>query len=267
VWPQRAATAASQLSFGRKVLFSLMVFGGVGSTIGAGTFASYNATTENASSSFQTGTLVLGNQKDTGRICLSTGGSDLTGSTYDTVPEPNTISGGTPGSTSTDTNTASCDTVVDNVTLREPGDSVSVNMTISNVGSLAGSLALVVPCTSTASPDQAYFNGTTNLCSVLEVSLQEYASIPKRTALDTAGGYCWFGQTTGYNTACATTGALLSTLASGLTLQHAGQAPYQQTLAGGVRVFTLTLRLPTTAASDQQLQGRLADFDLSWTLT
>ena len=88
----------------KKVLLSLMVVGAMGTTVGAGTFASYTGRATNASNTFSTGTIALGNQKDSGRICISTNGGDLTGSSYTTGMSPSQISGGTPASSQTDTN-------------------------------------------------------------------------------------------------------------------------------------------------------------------
>lgn len=269
---RRAAPAGSETtgrpSLVKRMLMTLMVIGAMGTAVGAGTFASFTSQTTNASSTFSTGTLALGNQKDTGRICLSTNGGDLTGSTYDTLVEPNTISGGTPASADTSTNSATCDTVLSALKL-EPGDTTTVNITIANVGDLAGNLTAAIPsCSGAVATDQVYFTGTADICPILEMSLQEYASIPKRTSADTSGGYCWYGASTGYDTACSTTGALLASFSTtGLSLQDTGQSPYQTTAAGGVRVFKLTIGVPASAAANQNYQGRKATFSLNWTLT
>src|SRR3954447_20209888 len=94
----------------RKILFAVAAFGGVATAVGAGTFASFTASTSNAASTFQTGTLVLSNQKASATACLSTGGS------------------------TTDTNAnAACDQPFA-VTLAKPGDTANVDITLVDSG-------------------------------------------------------------------------------------------------------------------------------------
>src|SRR3954451_2319430 len=56
----------------RMVLIGLVLIGAITSASGAGTFASFNASTENAGT-FDTGVLVLSTQKPAGTICYSYG--------------------------------------------------------------------------------------------------------------------------------------------------------------------------------------------------
>src|SRR5258708_24621243 len=59
----------------RKIMIAVVILGAVAGIQQAGTFASFNATTTNASSTFQTGALALSNLKQGGSTCFSYGAS------------------------------------------------------------------------------------------------------------------------------------------------------------------------------------------------
>src|SRR5690349_12999693 len=83
---------------------------------GVGSFASYSATTKNGSNTFATGALVLTNTKQGGSACLSTAG----------------------GATDTNVNN-NCDQLL-NLTVKKPGDTSTVNVTVQNSGSLSATV-------------------------------------------------------------------------------------------------------------------------------
>src|SRR4051812_4162486 len=62
----------------RKFLLAMLLVSLTGSAFGAGTFASFNASTTNGSSTFSTGTLVLSNTKTSGGTCLSATSGNVT---------------------------------------------------------------------------------------------------------------------------------------------------------------------------------------------
>jgi hypothetical protein len=137
-----------------------------GSAFGAGTFATFNATTTNAGSAFATGSLVLTNTKGAGSACYSNG----------------TAANNTPGA-STDTNAnTNCDALFTAGT-NKPGDSVSQALTINNVGSIAANGGLKLYAGTTAESDcvdgqragETYF-GTGSMCETLTMTVHDDTS-------------------------------------------------------------------------------------------
>jgi hypothetical protein len=224
----------------RKLLLTLMVLGATTTTVGAGTFASFNASTSNATSTFASGTLVLSNQKNTGSACLSTGG----------------------GNTNTNAN-GGCDQLFA-LSVQKPGDSAFVDLTLKNEGSIdATSLTgfATQSCAPGNAPGQAY-NGTGDPCSSVQVYIQQYTSAANRTADNRTGGTCLYGGGT------ATTCSFSATR----TLDHYDTTyPSSSTplalgslTAGTSRFLRIYLSLPSTA--DNTMQGRQATFGFSWAI-
>jgi hypothetical protein len=221
----------------RKILFSVAAVGGIATAVGAGagTFASFSASTTNAGSTFASGTLVLSNQKNAATACLSTGG----------------------GTTDTNAN-AACDALFA-TTVAKPGDSAFVDVTLKNDGSINGTTLTAYKNAACTNANSGSFNGTGDLCANLQVYVQEYTSAANRTANTTTGGTCVYGG--GTATACAfdaskTLGAFPAsgapiTLAGGL---NAGASRY-------LRVYT---QFPSTA--DNTFQGRQATFGFTWAM-
>src|SRR3954463_2611682 len=96
----------------RKLMITFMVGGAVVAG-GAGTFASFSASTTNAGT-FATGSLVLSDKKDAASACFSTNGG------------------------STDTNANTCDQAF-SLAVQKPGQSGTANITLKNEGSIDGS--------------------------------------------------------------------------------------------------------------------------------
>ena len=135
----------------RKLLLTIMILGATTSTVGAGTFASFNASTTNPTSTFATGSLVLSNQKSTNTACLSTGG----------------------GTTNTNANGA-CDQLFA-LSVQKPGDSAFVDLTIKNEGSINASALTAFAsqdCAAGNAPGQTY-NGTGDPCTGVQLYIQE----------------------------------------------------------------------------------------------
>jgi hypothetical protein len=143
---------------------TLMVLGAMGTTLGAGTFASFNASTTTGGSTFRTGTVVLTDQKDTASSCYSTA-----------------TAGGSTDSNANGACTALFGTT--NASIKRPGDVATVDLTLQNLGSLSGILTGYMP---TACTDvdvvAANYNGTASTCQNAQMSIQEYTSVGRTTA-------------------------------------------------------------------------------------
>lgn len=228
----------------RKLLYSLMIVGGLASTISAGTYASFNAATEQ-SASFQSGTLVL-DRKVAATSCFSVGAGTVT---------------------DTNANT-SCDIVINQDRVKI-GDAFTVELTLTNAGNLPGTLSFgaVSACTASANSGVNWTGGTGNMCQNTAFVLQEwtagYASALPTCAYPVSGiAACAFtapatlsaNATPPYPAAAATPGLPLVSSPQTLGSLAAGQSRY----------FRMIFQLPSGA--DNQLQGRRAQFTLSWQL-
>ena len=231
----------------RKVLLTVMIIGATGSTLSAGTFASYNATTTRSSSSFETGALVL---------------SDIT-------PVTNTLcysAGGGPGTTFGNGNANGCDAVF-NLTNQTPSTTVSTQrVTLKNEGDLNPTkvqLASTGACTN--SETGSGYHGGGDLCAALRFSIQEYTT----SAFTTKVTSCVYPAAT--NAVCATTPA---GVVSTFTSAHPEVSPLDVNTNGAAtsgmnvgvqRFFLISISLPTTAG--QTTQGMAASFGFTWQLT
>jgi hypothetical protein len=218
----------------RKILFAVAAFGGVATAVGAGTFASFTASTSNAASTFQTGTLVLSNQKNTATACLSTGG----------------------GTTDTNAN-AACDQPFA-VTLAKPGDSANVDITLVNSGSINATALTAYATSACVNSNSGTYNGTGDLCAQMQMYVQEYTSAANRTANTTTGGNCWYGG--GTATACAFSA---TKTVGGFPLVGSAVALGAMN-TGATRYLRVYLSFPSTA--DNTFQGRLATFGMTWAI-
>jgi hypothetical protein len=228
------------VSIFRKLLLTIMVLGATTSTVGAGTFASFNASTSNATSTFATGTLVLSNQKNTGTACLSTAG----------------------GNTNSNAN-AGCDQLFA-LSVQKPGDSAFVDLTLKNEGSINAATLAAFASTNCAASNAAgtSFHGTGDPCTTVQTYIQEYTTSANRTADNRTGGTCHYGGGTATSCAFSSTRSLDhydTTYPSASTVLSMGSLN-----AGVSRYLRIYLLLPSTANND--LQGRQATFGFSWTI-
>jgi hypothetical protein len=228
-----------KLSLQKKVLLSLGVVAGIGALAGAGTFATFTAQTTNPGNTFADGTLVLSNTVNTGSACLSTGG----------------------GNTDSNAN-GSCDVAFD-VSVQEPGDSDTADITLQNVGSLAASvLSTFGTCTDGNSAGETY-HGTGNPCSELQFYVQQYSDSGRTTP-----SHCLYGGAVVANT-CDFSDAT-KTLRDFVTAYpdvNSGLGAGSLAAAGGADTtwITIGVKLPSTA--DNTYQGRAATLSLSWHIT
>jgi hypothetical protein len=229
--------ATGQTSLVRKLLLTLMIVGASGSTIGAGTFASYNATTRNNAANFDTAYLALSNKTGTNTACFSYG----------------TLSA---GAFSNGNDNPSCDSVfTSNNTNVKPGDTAAtVNFTMTNASDVTVSALKLYRSVCTAGNSGAV-NGTGNPCDALAITVQETQSD------HTTPIRCWFPtQTAG---SCAMTAddniTDLNVAASPLTVTTGSLA------VNAAKYYVFTVQLPSSA-SDSTIQGRSAAFSLTWQL-
>ena len=219
----------------RKIIVAVAVLTLVAGSFGAGTLATFNAQTNNAGNVFSHGTIVLSNTKQGGSACLSTGG----------------------GSTNTNVNTG-CDQLF-NLTVKKPGDSGTVQLTLKNVGTLNGSTFKVfTPSCTNADASAETYHGTGNPCTIVQLYVQQWTSNTFATP-----SACLYGGTTVTNTCdfsdtSKTVGAfstLYSSSSNGLSIGSG--------LTAGSSVYiTIGVQSPSTA--DNTYQGRQLTADRDW---
>jgi predicted ribosomally synthesized peptide with SipW-like signal peptide len=226
----------------RRLLISLLVLGGLGAVVRTGTFATFTAQVTNPGNTFATGTLVLGNTKQGGTECLSTGG----------------------GNTNTNQNT-SCDQLL-NLTVQKPGQSGSANLTVKNEGSLPASVfgLFSTACTDSNATGQSY-SGTGSPCGAVQLYIQQWSDSGFSTPLaclygGSSGSTCNFSDST---KTLATFASTYNSSGSALTIK--GDGTNNGLAAGASSYFTIAVQLPSTA--DNTLQGRQASIDFNWYVT
>jgi predicted ribosomally synthesized peptide with SipW-like signal peptide len=227
--------SATHPSLLRKLLLTLMIIGASGSTIGAGTFASYNASAA-SSGSFDTGYLVLSNTTSaTNTACFSYGTSL--------------------GNFSNSNSNSSCDSVftTDKTNLK-PGDTAAtVNFTMQNKGDIAASSMKLYRSTCAVSNTATGFHGSGDPCDVLSITIQE-------KDINGNNVKCWLPVATPTCTQTATTNISdLGTSASPLTVSSGTVA------VDDIKYFTVTIQLRSDV-TDSLVQGRQAAFSLTWML-
>lgn len=221
----------------RKSLIAIVVAGaGIAVAVQTGTFASFTASTNN-SATFDSGTLVLSNQKNSATACMSTGGG------------------------TTDTNSNSCDSAFA-LTVKKPGDASTVDITLTGAGSINASALkafATAACNSTNSSGESY-HGSGNICSSIDVYVQQFADATSRTNNDTTGGTCLYGG--GTATACAYDNTKTLT-AFGTAYPNAGQSLGLGALnSGASRYFRIGVQMDSSAGNT--VQGLEASFGFTW---
>lgn len=210
-----------------------VIAGGVLITGGAGTFASFSASTSNAGT-FATGSLVLSNTKNTATACLSTNGG------------------------STDTNSNTCDQAFA-LAVQKPGQNATVNITLENEGSIDGSSLKGFATQACAAADAAgqTYHGTGNPCSSLQVYVQEFSDAARTTP-----SACRYGG--GNPTTCAYSAAKTLTDFATTYPDAIASIDLGAATAGSSRYLTIGIQMD--AAATNAVQGRQATFGFSWTL-
>jgi hypothetical protein len=215
----------------RKVMIAVMLFGAAGAAVGAGTFASFSASTTNQTSTFATGSLTLSNTIDAGTACLSSAGG-----------------------VDTNTNTG-CDAVLASATGLKPGSTPSTaHLTLTNSGTLTPSaLQYAMSTCSPGDSANVSVHGTGNPCTAIEIYVQEYTT----SGFSTKTGACIFPVAASN---CATDFSAASDALSNVPTSAT-------TITGGLatsRYFEISVQLPSSAGNP--FQGRKADFAFTWNI-
>jgi hypothetical protein len=220
--------------FLKKLMLSFMVLGAIGTTVGAGTFASFNASTGNDGGTFTSGYLKLSDTVVNVGTCVSTGGGTTT---------------------EVDSNQAtSCSKIFDsavNAGTKRPGDTATADVTLQNQGSLSGNL--VGYTTGSCTPGNvsgAAYNGSGNPCSALQFSIQEYSDAGR-----TSPSACRYGS--GASAVLTGSSALAASAASTITIA-AGTDSFLITVDGGTqKTVTLTQTGYTWSTLASEIQTKI----------
>jgi len=218
----------------RKILTTSAVLLVAAAGLGFGSFATFNAQTNNASNIFSHGTLVLSDTKQGGTACLSTGG----------------------GTTDTNVNTA-CDQLL-NLTVKKPGDSGTANLALRNAGSINASTFKVFSptCTNADAAGETY-HGTGNPCSILQLTIQQWTDNTFTTP-----SACLYGGATGNTCNFSDTTKTLGAFSTAYGSSTNGLAIGSGLSAGSSAYVTIGVMSPSTA--DNTYQGRQASVDFDW---
>jgi hypothetical protein len=221
------------MSVSRKVLLTLGILMLLAVGLGFGSFATFNAETDNPGNVFAHGTLVLSNTKQGGTACLSTGG----------------------GSTDTNVN-PNCDQLF-NLTVKKPGDSGTANLTLKNAGSLdASSFVVFSPSCTPADAAGESYHGTGNPCSTVQLYIQQWSDAAFTTPLA-----CVYGGATGSTCNFSDTSKTLGSFAATYSSSAAGLSLGGLT-KGSSAYFTIGVKSPSSTGNNQQ--GRQATQNFDW---
>ena len=233
------------MSLFRKALLTVFLVSLTGSAFGAGTFATFSASTTNAGSTFATGTIVLSNQKNAETACISTG--------------PNSTIDAGDGTTDDNDNAFGCSSLF-SVNLRKPGDTATVDLTLQNVGTLNATTLEAfrsAACTSGTAAGSTY-TGSADMCANTRILVEEYDDAA-RTDID----YCWYGGSIGDEANCTSSAAhTLATFSTAYTAAGSALALTGGLTASETRYFRITLLIDSTAGNS--VMGRQATFGFTW---
>jgi hypothetical protein len=248
-----AATATKDArSSVRKWVITALVVGATATLAGAGTFASFSASTSNGDNVFSTGRIELSNTKQSGTTCVS----GYTGA-------------GGAAQANLDNNDNACDSLI-SVTLAKPGGAAQEGrVALANTGDYNGLLQLFVPGSGCTSATVASPAGSGNLCDKLEVYIQETNST---YATPVASCVFPYNATTACNTSFTAASDTLADLASSAT----PAAPKPTTAitldTGATRYFVVKVNFASGGfdangnGADNAFQNRSAAFGLTWRL-
>ena len=222
------------MSTRRKIVLTSTVVLLLAAALGFGSFATFNAQTNNPNNLFAHGTIVLSNTKQGGSACLSTGG----------------------GNTNTNVN-AACDQLL-NLTVKKPGDSGTANLTLKNVGSLNASTFKVFSPTCTNSDASAEtYHGTGSPCTIVQLYIQQWTDNTFTTP-----SACLYGGATGNTCNFSDTTKTLGSFATTYSSSATGLSIGSGLNAGSSAYITIGVQSPSTA--DNTYQGRQAALDFDW---
>jgi len=239
----------------KKILISMLVLGAL-AAVGGGTYASFNAVTTNPGNTFQTGTILLANDKNhtnaNGTSCFSYG--TLTAGEF------------------TNGNSNACSTLVTVASTKPSATVTTVVLDLKNVGSLNGTLGMTTTCASTDTGPVA--SGNRSLCDRLAIRIQECATYTNgnTSCTTTSTTHCVYSSN-GADTlaACAALGipGAPGTAGSLTAMAALPASTTVATLNAATEVwYEIDIQLPDTGAgADNDVQGKTATFAFTWTLS
>jgi predicted ribosomally synthesized peptide with SipW-like signal peptide len=214
----------------------VLIIGALAALIGGGTFATFDATTNN-NATFTSGTIVLSNTVNAGLACLSSAGAAIQ------------------GASGTD-NKNGCDPLFPAATYK-PGDNATANVTLAHNGNINASklqLYASAACVSSAAPDANGNRGSGALCPQLQLTVKEtLADFSTST-----GASCIYGGAACAYDAAHTPGDF------GANHQLAGAYNLGAMNAGTTRYFVVAVSFPL--GSDNAYQGSKAALTFTWNL-
>jgi predicted ribosomally synthesized peptide with SipW-like signal peptide len=160
----------AKISRARKMVIGMMAVGAVAALTGAGTFASFSASTTN-DASFKTGRLILSDKINTDAACFSTGTNKDAAINTDA---------------NTDENDTDCEAFFANNL--KPGDTATVQLTLKNesTSDYTGALSVFADSVCTNELNNPGIGGSNSLCDGVHMAIQQY------DATFTTPGTCFF---------------------------------------------------------------------------
>jgi predicted ribosomally synthesized peptide with SipW-like signal peptide len=242
-----------------RVLMTLMVVGAVAAVGGAGTVASFNATTTNASS-ITTGTIVLGNTVNSGTECLSYGlNPTVTAANTNNCTNAFGLSSvsAEPGQPSASGNSATVKVI----------NKGNLNTTANAAGPKGFYLYAPSACANSATAGQP-FNGAGNLCGLAQVYIQQYSNSSFTTVYKCVYGAAVGATCSGFdNSHTLTAFATAATSASPIFVTDSGGNSASPLIAGSAAYFKVFVFFPNPSSSADSYQGVTATLDFTWAIT
>jgi predicted ribosomally synthesized peptide with SipW-like signal peptide len=242
-----------------RILLTLMVVGTVAAVGGAGTLASFNATTTN-SSSITTGTIVLGDTVNSGTECLSYGLSpNITAANTSTCSNVFGLSSvsAEPGQPSASGNSATVKVV----------NKGSLNTTANAAGPKGFYLYAPSSCANTATAGEP-FNGAGDLCSLAQIYVQQYSDAAFTTAYKCVYGAAVGATCSGFDSSHTLHAlGLAATSASPIFLTDSGGNSASPLISGSAAYFKVFVFFPSPSSSADSYQGVTATLDFTWAIT
>jgi predicted ribosomally synthesized peptide with SipW-like signal peptide len=243
-----------------KLLISLLVIGAVTAIGGAGTVASFNASTTNTSS-VTTGDIYLGNTVNSGTECLSFGANPTI-----TATNTNTCTGvfgltsaaAEPGQPNAGGNSASIKVI----------NKGSLNTTANSLTPVKG-FYLYSPsaCANTATAGEPY-NGSGDLCGLVQVYIQQYSDATFTTKYKCNYGATSGASCTGFDSAHTLKNfGTTETSANPLPLTDASGAAANPLNSLSAAYFKIFLYFPVPSSAADTYQGVTATLNFTWAIT
>jgi hypothetical protein len=263
--PVRTAIAAPSVrrplwsgTWGR-VLMTLMVVGAVAAVGGAGTVATFNATTTNASS-ITTGTIVLGNTVNAGTECLSYGlNPKITAANTNNCTNAFGLSSvsAEPGQPNASGNSATIKVV----------NKGNLNTTANAAGPKGFYLYAPSACANSATAAQP-FNGAGDLCGLAQVYIQQYSDSAFTTVYKCVYGAAAGATCTGFDISHTLTSfGTAATSASPIFVTDSGGNSASPLISGSAAYFKVFVFFPNPSSSADSYQGVTATLNFTWAIT